>query len=81
MSSVSAIDVGDERVGEPGERLLGVVQIAMGERGRAAEQARAGAPAVACTVTAGRERLAERAAEAIAADELVAFAGGGSRAP
>src|SRR5690242_20274444 len=69
-----AIDVRDERVGEPREGLLGVVQIAMGERGRAPEEVRTRAPAVACAVPALRERVTERAPEAIAAAELVTFA-------
>ena len=35
------VDVRDERIGEPTERLLHVVQIAMRERRRAAKQVRA----------------------------------------
>ena len=72
-----AVDVRDERVAEPGERLLGVVQIAMRERRRAAEEVRAGAATVAGAVAALREGVAERTAEAIAAAELVALTCGG----
>ena len=70
------VDVRDERIAEPRERLLDVVEIAMRDHRGAAKQVRARASAVACAVSAGGERLAERAAEAIAAAELVAVACG-----
>ncbi len=70
------VDVGDERIAEPRERLLDVVEIAVRDHRGAAKEVRARATAVAGAVAAGGERLAERAAEAIAAAELVAFAGG-----
>ena len=49
------VHVGDEGVAEPGEGLLVVVEITMGDRRRLPEQVRPGAPRVAGAVAAGRQ--------------------------
>ena len=61
------VDVGDERVAEPGEGLLEVVEIAVRHRRGAPQERAARAAAVARSLTAGRHRRAERAPQLLAA--------------
>src|SRR5262249_46260037 len=68
------LDVGDERVAEPAERLVDVAEIAMRDVRRAPQQRSARAPAVARALAARGERVGEDRPEAGAVHALVALA-------
>ena len=70
------VDVGDERVAHPRERLIGVLERAVREARRATKERAARLAAVARAAAARRERLAERAPLLLAAGGLVALGRG-----
>jgi hypothetical protein len=68
--------VGDERITQPSERLLQIVQVAMGHRRRATHQRTPCLAAITRPLAARGHRRAQRAAKPLATGQAVAVPGG-----